>query len=102
MHNILVGSVSFASPGKALHNPSTFQEITVITESAANFEFHVCFFFFLLSQGNANAALAFTLALFWRLLVQPQRPPEPAAAPPPVHAIFRPHHPFALSLSLAQ
>ncbi|KJA23228.1 hypothetical protein HYPSUDRAFT_185260 [Hypholoma sublateritium FD-334 SS-4] len=39
VHNVLVGSVSFASPGKALHNASTAQEITVITESAANFEF---------------------------------------------------------------
>ncbi|KAF9054888.1 hypothetical protein BJ165DRAFT_1337665, partial [Panaeolus papilionaceus] len=40
VHNVLVGSVSFASPGaKALHNASTAQEITVITPSAANFEF---------------------------------------------------------------
>ncbi|KIM40901.1 hypothetical protein M413DRAFT_445672 [Hebeloma cylindrosporum] len=39
-HNVLVGSVAFASPGaKALHNASTAQEITVITPSAANFEF---------------------------------------------------------------
>lgn len=41
MHNVLVGSVSFASPGKALHNASTAQEITVITESASNFQFKV-------------------------------------------------------------
>ncbi|KAF9013153.1 hypothetical protein BDQ17DRAFT_1342857 [Cyathus striatus] len=42
VHNVLVGSVSFASPGaKALHNASTAQEITVITPSAANFEFRV-------------------------------------------------------------
>lgn len=40
VHNVLVGSVSFASPGaKALHNASTAQEITVITPSAANFQF---------------------------------------------------------------
>ncbi|KAF8157996.1 hypothetical protein B0H34DRAFT_437579 [Crassisporium funariophilum] len=41
VHNVLVGSVSFASPGaKALHNASTAQEITVITESAeSNFQF---------------------------------------------------------------
>jgi len=42
VHNVLVGSVSFASPGaKALHNASTAQEITVITESASNFQFKV-------------------------------------------------------------
>ena len=42
VHNVLVGSVSFASPGaKALHNASTAQEITVITESAASFQFKV-------------------------------------------------------------
>ncbi|KDR82963.1 hypothetical protein GALMADRAFT_238670 [Galerina marginata CBS 339.88] len=39
VHNVLVGSVSFASPGKALHNASTAQEITVITPSATDFEF---------------------------------------------------------------
>lgn len=40
VHNVLVGSVSFASPGaKALHNASTAQEIEVITPSAMNFEF---------------------------------------------------------------
>ncbi|KAF5334317.1 hypothetical protein D9611_014136 [Ephemerocybe angulata] len=40
VHNVLVGSVSFASPGaKALHNASTAQEITVISQGAANFEF---------------------------------------------------------------
>ncbi|KAF8229637.1 hypothetical protein L208DRAFT_1401789 [Tricholoma matsutake] len=39
VHNVLVGSVSFASPGaKALHNASTAQEITVITPSATNFQ----------------------------------------------------------------
>ncbi|KAI0685633.1 hypothetical protein BC835DRAFT_1289792 [Cytidiella melzeri] len=38
--NVLVGSVSFASPGpKALHNASTAQEITVITPTAKDFEF---------------------------------------------------------------
>ncbi|KAI0087720.1 hypothetical protein BDY19DRAFT_219179 [Irpex rosettiformis] len=38
--NVLVGSVSFASPGpKALHNASTAQEITVITPTARDFEF---------------------------------------------------------------
>lgn len=42
MHNVLVGSVSFASPGaKALHNASTAQEITVITPSATNFQIKV-------------------------------------------------------------
>ena len=41
VHNVLVGSVSFASPSKALHNASTAQEITVITESASNFQFKV-------------------------------------------------------------
>ncbi|KIJ96833.1 hypothetical protein K443DRAFT_10330 [Laccaria amethystina LaAM-08-1] len=42
VHNVLVGSVSFASPGaKALHNASTAQEIEVITPSAMNFEFRV-------------------------------------------------------------
>lgn len=42
VHNVLVGSVSFASPGaKALHNASTAQEITVITESASSFQFKV-------------------------------------------------------------
>lgn len=41
-YNVLVGSVSFASMGpKAMHNASTAQEVTVITPSAANFEFRV-------------------------------------------------------------
>ncbi|KAK0187782.1 hypothetical protein F5146DRAFT_934346, partial [Armillaria mellea] len=40
VHNVLVGSVSFASPGaKALHNASTAQEITVISPAAENFQF---------------------------------------------------------------
>ncbi|KAJ7439237.1 hypothetical protein FB451DRAFT_1302713 [Mycena latifolia] len=40
VHDKVVGSVSFASPGgKALHNSSTAQEITVITPTASNFEF---------------------------------------------------------------
>ncbi|KAF8626001.1 hypothetical protein AX17_006724 [Amanita inopinata Kibby_2008] len=40
VHNVLVGSVSFAQPGaKALHNASTAQEITVLTPHATNFEF---------------------------------------------------------------
>ena len=40
--NVLVGSVSFASMGpKAMHNASTAQEVTIITPSAANFEFRV-------------------------------------------------------------
>ncbi|TDL22159.1 hypothetical protein BD410DRAFT_723382, partial [Rickenella mellea] len=40
VHNVTVGSVSFASPGaKAMHNASTAQEITIISPSAANFEF---------------------------------------------------------------
>ncbi|KAF9465271.1 hypothetical protein BDZ94DRAFT_1214751 [Collybia nuda] len=39
VHNVLVGSVSFASPGaKALHNASTAQEITVISPSASHFQ----------------------------------------------------------------
>lgn len=38
--NVLVGSVSFASMGPgAMHNASTAQEVTIITPSAANFEF---------------------------------------------------------------
>ncbi|KAN0118617.1 hypothetical protein V8E52_005040 [Russula decolorans] len=38
--NVLVGSVSFAAMGpKAMHNASTAQEVTIITPSAANFEF---------------------------------------------------------------
>ncbi|KAF8073971.1 hypothetical protein FPV67DRAFT_1778536 [Lyophyllum atratum] len=39
VHNVLVGSVSFASPGKAMHNASTAQEIEVVTPSATNFQF---------------------------------------------------------------
>ena len=40
--NVLVGSVSFASMGpKAMHNASTAQEVTIITPSAAHFEFRV-------------------------------------------------------------
>jgi hypothetical protein len=40
--NVLVGSVSFAAMGpKAMHNASTAQEVTIITPSAANFEFRV-------------------------------------------------------------
>ncbi|RDB14703.1 hypothetical protein Hypma_016356 [Hypsizygus marmoreus] len=39
VHNVLVGSVSFANPGKAMHNASTAQEITVISPSATNFQF---------------------------------------------------------------
>ena len=42
VHNVLVGSVSFASSGaKALHNASTAQEITVITPSARDLSFRV-------------------------------------------------------------
>jgi hypothetical protein len=43
VHNVLVGSVSFASPAKALHNASTAQEITVISPSAHNLSFRVSF-----------------------------------------------------------
>lgn len=40
--NVLVGSVSFASPGpKAMHNASTAQEVTIITPTARDFEFRV-------------------------------------------------------------
>ncbi|PFH49960.1 hypothetical protein AMATHDRAFT_62125 [Amanita thiersii Skay4041] len=40
VHNVLVGSVSFAQPGaKALQNASTATEITVLTPNATNFEF---------------------------------------------------------------
>jgi hypothetical protein len=40
VHNVLVGSVSFASPGpKAMHNASTAQEVEIVTPSATNFEF---------------------------------------------------------------
>ncbi|KAF8628676.1 hypothetical protein AX15_003799 [Amanita polypyramis BW_CC] len=39
VHNVLVGSVSFAQPGaKALHNASTASEITIVAPNAANFE----------------------------------------------------------------
>jgi hypothetical protein len=42
VHNVLVGSVSFASSGtKALHNTFTAQKITMITESASSFQFKV-------------------------------------------------------------
>jgi len=46
VHNVLVGSVSFASPAKALHNASTAQEITVISPSAHNLSFRVSFILF--------------------------------------------------------
>ncbi|KAF5317514.1 hypothetical protein D9619_013200 [Psilocybe cf. subviscida] len=39
VHNVLVGSVSFANPNKALQNASTAQEITVIAPEARNFQF---------------------------------------------------------------
>ncbi|KAJ7617499.1 hypothetical protein DFH06DRAFT_1237892 [Mycena polygramma] len=40
VHDRVVGSVSFASPGgETLHTSSTAQEITIITPAAANFEF---------------------------------------------------------------
>ncbi|KAG1728496.1 uncharacterized protein EDB91DRAFT_1253430 [Suillus paluster] len=39
VHNVVVGSISFATPGgKALQNASTAQEVEVITPSAKNFE----------------------------------------------------------------
>lgn len=39
VHNVLVGSISYAAPGaKAFHNASTAQEITVVTPSAKNLE----------------------------------------------------------------
>ncbi|EGO24157.1 hypothetical protein SERLADRAFT_450446 [Serpula lacrymans var. lacrymans S7.9] len=39
VHNVLVGSVSFAAPGaKAMHNASTAQEVEVVTPSAKDFE----------------------------------------------------------------
>ncbi|OJA20196.1 hypothetical protein AZE42_04618 [Rhizopogon vesiculosus] len=39
VHNVVVGSVSFATPGgKALQNASTAQEVEVITASARNFD----------------------------------------------------------------
>ncbi|OAX41657.1 hypothetical protein K503DRAFT_712141 [Rhizopogon vinicolor AM-OR11-026] len=39
VHNVVVGSVSFAAPGgKALQNASTAQEVEVITASAKNFD----------------------------------------------------------------
>ncbi|EKM51635.1 uncharacterized protein PHACADRAFT_187070 [Phanerochaete carnosa HHB-10118-sp] len=38
--NVLVGSVSYATPGpKAMHNASTAQEVTIITPTAKDFEF---------------------------------------------------------------
>jgi len=44
VHNILVGSVSFAAPGgKALQNASTAQEVEVITPSAKKFDLRVSF-----------------------------------------------------------
>ncbi|KAJ7575144.1 hypothetical protein C8J56DRAFT_1124229 [Mycena floridula] len=39
VHNVVVGSVSYATGAKALHNASTAQEITVISPSAAGFQF---------------------------------------------------------------
>jgi hypothetical protein len=42
VHSVLVGSVSFATPGgKALQNTSTAQEVEVVTPSAKNFELRV-------------------------------------------------------------
>ncbi|GLB38650.1 putative PAS fold [Lyophyllum shimeji] len=38
VHNVLVGSVSFAHPGKAMHNASTAQEVEVVTPSATTFQ----------------------------------------------------------------
>ncbi|KAH7909240.1 hypothetical protein BJ138DRAFT_1155777 [Hygrophoropsis aurantiaca] len=39
VHNVLVGSVSFAAPGaKAMHNASTAQEVEVVTPTARDFE----------------------------------------------------------------
>lgn len=44
VHNVLVGSVSFAQSGaKALHNASTASEITIIAPNATNFELRVRF-----------------------------------------------------------
>jgi len=42
VHSVVVGSVSFATPGgKALQNASTAQEVEVITPSAKNFDLRV-------------------------------------------------------------
>ncbi|KAL9711326.1 hypothetical protein Ac2012v2_005869 [Leucoagaricus gongylophorus] len=75
VHNVLVGSVSFASPGaKALQNASTAQEITVISPSAQNFQFRVRFL----------PSLALSLALTFSLSTPPpfvQRWHDPSPIP---------------------
>ncbi|KAG6860786.1 hypothetical protein C0995_007592 [Termitomyces sp. Mi166 len=38
VHNVLVGSVSFANPAKAMHNASTAQEIEIVSPTSPNFQ----------------------------------------------------------------
>ncbi|KAG6812302.1 hypothetical protein H0H92_003475 [Tricholoma furcatifolium] len=38
VHNVLVGSVSFANPGKAMHNASTAQEVEIVSPTTTNFQ----------------------------------------------------------------
>ncbi|KAH0585889.1 hypothetical protein H2248_007170 [Termitomyces sp. 'cryptogamus'] len=38
VHNVLVGSVSFANPTKAMHNASTAQEIEIVSPTSPNFQ----------------------------------------------------------------
>ncbi|KAG6836080.1 hypothetical protein H0H93_011586 [Arthromyces matolae] len=38
VHNVLVGSVSFANPAKALHNASTAQEVEVVSPTSSTFQ----------------------------------------------------------------
>ncbi|KAG6919264.1 hypothetical protein DXG01_008060 [Tephrocybe rancida] len=38
VHNVLVGSVSFANPGKAMHNASTAQEVEIVSPTSTNFQ----------------------------------------------------------------
>lgn len=43
VHNVLVGSVSFANPAKAMHNASTAQEIEIVSPTSPNFQAKVGF-----------------------------------------------------------
>ncbi|KAK0464197.1 uncharacterized protein EV420DRAFT_1627294 [Desarmillaria tabescens] len=72
VHNVLVGSVSFASPGaKALHNASTAQEITVISPAAENFQFRV----------RPGLLISDGMTLLQCRLPRPHSPPRPQLPP---------------------
>lgn len=82
VHNVLVGSVSFASPGaKALHNASTAQEITVISQGAANFEFRVSFMSTLLFAIRAIRSNGACSSFLQRWHDPSPMPPSPTLAP---------------------